>query len=339
MAMGKSAQDLKFLRATSVMVQELQMERGTTVRYALAAVGEQELNEQRAKTDKALEVFRPLLEKADIPSEQRDRVMSSIDSYNELRTRITQNPITAALARDLMTVDIGSFLALSPAIAATERETQYGSPISSIVILEHAKEAAGLMRVKVTQIAKEDKPISLGEASSLLDITGKLTSNLDSPAVFLSAGEETIRTLRDHSARRMAEGASRNFLSRYTEGSYDIDPNEFFSDMTEFVDTASQVILAEIDQQLHHAQTQELRMRIIFIASLVIVIVGYGAITLVSMVLALSVVKAAKSVSASLREIAEGGGDLTGASSWLRRTSSGSWPNISTASSTSWRTW
>ena len=311
LSLARSARNMELLRTASALIHELQLERGSTVLYALGAMSEQELNNQRAKTDAAAEFFLPLLGKAALPPEQKDRLLASMDSYKDMRSRITPSIVNASLSRDMYTIEIANFLAIGPGIAAAERETQYGSPISSIVILENAKEAAGLLRIRVTAIAKEDKPISLGEASTLLEVTAKLTANLDSPAVFLSAGMEPLLALRDHMARRLAEGASKNIFARYDTGDYEIDPNKFFGDMTEFIEHASEIILAEADEQLHHAQRLELRMRIIFFGSLVIVLVGYSLITAISLILALGVVKAARLVSASLKEIAEGGGDLT----------------------------
>ena len=233
-----------------------------------------------------------------------------MESYMELRGRIALGT-SPNLIRDLYTIDIATFLSIGPLIAAEERETGFGSPISSMILLEQAKEAAGILRAKVSTIAQEDKPVSLGEASTLWEVAARLTANLDSPAIALSVGDSPLLQLRDSTARRLAEGTARNIFSRYSTGKYEIDPNEFFSRMTEFIDKTSEVILQEADTQLKEARKQELQMRIIFIASIIVILIGYSIVTIISLSLVLGVVRAARMVSSSLKEIAEGGGDLT----------------------------
>lgn len=308
--LSKSVKDLEFVKVTSNLIHQIQLERGRSVLFLTKAISKADLEAQWLTTDSALANFKTLLENASLPEEQKMRIAASMESFVELRGRLTATSVPS-LIRDLYTIDINTFLGIGPAIAAEERGSEFGSPISSIVILEQAKEAAGQLRARVSGIASADKPISLGEASTLLEVTARLTANLDSPAVTLSAGQETINKLRDSMARRLAEGASRNIFSRYTTGSYDIDGVQFFNQMSAFIDDAAKVILEEADTQLVLAKKQAARTRLMFIVSAVLIVIGYAAVTLISLALALGVVKAARSVSSSLKEIAEGGGDLT----------------------------
>jgi len=308
--LAHSVKDLELMQATSALVHQLQLERGRSVLYLSGSLGKQDLEKQYAETEKAAGAFMPTLARAALSAEQKLRVESSLDSILDLRARVVPG-IAPTLVRDLYTIDIGTFLAIGPLVAAMERDSGFGAPISSIVILEQAKEAAGILRARISGIAIADAPISLGEASGLLEVAARLSANLDSPAVSLSAGTEALVALRDSTARRMAEGASRNIFSRYSSGKYDIDGNQFFSAMTNFIEQANEAIAAEIGTQASLAKRQEFGMRLLFLITAALIIVGYAAVIIVSLAMTLGVVRAARSVSASLKEIAEGGGDLT----------------------------
>ncbi|MFA6505279.1 MAG: methyl-accepting chemotaxis protein [Treponemataceae bacterium] len=305
-----SVQNLELIKATSNLIQQIQLERGKSVLFLNHSIPKVDLTTQHTQTDAALGKFKPIYEKSSLTEDQILRIGASIESFVELRDRLAQGSLPA-LIRDLYTIDINTFLTIGPLLAVKERGSEFGSAVSSIVILEQAKEAAGQLRARVAGIAAEDKPISLGEASTLLEVTARLTANLDSPAVTLSAGQEALLSLRDSMARRLAEGASRNIFSRYSTGKYDIDSVQFFNQMTGFVDEAAKVIQAEADTQLGLAKKQETQTRLLFIISAILILVGYAAVTIISLALALSVAKAARTVSTSLKEIAEGGGDLT----------------------------
>ncbi len=308
--LSRSVRHMRLIKATSTLINSLQLERGKSVLYLTGALKKSEVDAQRAQTDKAAEAFGPILAASMIDADQRSRIEAAIESYTDLRARITETT-AATLVRDLYTIDIATFLNIGPEVAAMERESGFGSPISTMIILEQAKEAAGMLRARVSNIAIADMPVSLGEASALLEFAARLTANLDSPAVSLTAGPEAVLALRDSSARRLAEGAARNIFARYSEGSYDIDGVQFFGTMTEFVESAAKTILDEADAQLSLATKRESAMRLLFIVSAVLIVIGYAAITIFSLILVLSVVRAARSVSGSLKEIAEGGGDLT----------------------------
>jgi methyl-accepting chemotaxis protein len=308
--LGKSVRDLKLLRTTSVLIQNIQIERGYSTLFMAGNLSEAQLNEQRTETDAALTAFSLLLETMPLPPELSEKVVSAGESVASLRESVRPNS-DSTLLRNLYTLSIAPFLSIGPEIAGLERSTGFGASVSSMVILEQAKEAAGQLRARVTVIGAADKPVSLGEASSLLELSARLTSNLDSPAIALSRGSDTLVQLRDSSPRRLAEGAVKNIFGRYGTGGYEINAAEFFTRMAELVDGAYALILDEIDYQLSVAMEKELETRIFSLVSAALIILGYSAVSALSIFVILGIVRAARSVSSSLKEIAEGGGDLT----------------------------
>jgi ABC-type arginine/histidine transport system permease subunit len=76
----KSVRNLEFLRATSVLIQALQDERGMTDRYISREIIQDAIREQYDITDKAIAEFRPYLEGARFAEEIKENVNRSIDA-------------------------------------------------------------------------------------------------------------------------------------------------------------------------------------------------------------------------------------------------------------------
>ena len=309
-SLKNSVENLEFLRRTSQLIQELQAERGLTDRYMGGLVIKEALDEQYTATDETISIFMPHLKESKIPEEAKESLLAALDSIRGLRERI--NPEFRSMSfQNFYTLNIVQFMAVLPMIAEQERKTEFGSPISSILLLEQAKEAAQLIRSRVPTIARKDEPISLGEATDLLNTLAKLTVNLDSPAISLSEGESAIVVLRDSAARRLSEGSIRRIYVGYTVGNFGINASEFNSQMTSFVDLMSEAVQAEVNHQVTAAMAEEANAQKLFLFVVIAVIVGYSLAIVLSLITIFGVVRSARSVSTSLRDIAKGGGDLT----------------------------
>ncbi|MCK7480249.1 MAG: hypothetical protein M0C28_25525 [Candidatus Moduliflexus flocculans] len=113
-----------------------------------------------------------------------------------------------ASSRNLYSAGMTGLHSLYPMISEEERGTPYGSPISSIVLLEEGKDAAYLIGSIVPPILRADEPVPLVEAANLLNLLARMTVNLDSPAVSLTAGGSALGILRELS--RPETGGSRS---------------------------------------------------------------------------------------------------------------------------------
>ncbi len=309
-ALEASVRNLRLLGATSTLIQEMQNERGLTDGLMSGDVILDAVVEQRAETDKAIVLFKKSLEQSRLPEDIITEAVGGVDSLADLRERI--NPENKYMSfRNFYTISINSILKIIPLVAQAERGSEFGSPVSSIVLLEEAKDAAHLIRAIVPPIIKNDEPISLGEATELLNILARLTVNLDSPAISLSAGQDAVTVLRDLAARRLAEGAVRRIYMSYSAGEYDFEAGQFVEELTAFVNLMTQAIQAEINAQVALATEDDARARSLFLVVTAAVVAGYSLAAIWALVIILGVVRTARSVTESLREISKGGGDLT----------------------------
>ncbi len=315
-SLSRSAADAELLKYASALVNELQRERSLTgiVLSARAAGGigpAAALRDQRGLTDAAGAAFSGLLAGLDIEERVKTAAMSAQEQYADLRSRANAGSDKAATLRDLYTGVIGNVMALGPAIAERERSTRFSGAVASVVILEDAKEAADLIRSRVSPLAAIDTPASLEEASSLLEFSAHLTASIDSSAVILQAGKDPLRKLREHPARKAAENAVRTIFSRQAVGGYGIDSSAFFDQTTAFIDECAAVITAEAEAIYSRARMDRREALGSAIITALIAAFGYTAAALYALLTIRGIARTAHAVSTSLAEIEKGGGDLT----------------------------
>ncbi|GAB1483502.1 hypothetical protein MASR2M78_23180 [Treponema sp.] len=310
-SMSASSQNMALLRDSSRLINELQKERGLGSLFLSGGASQILLENQFAKTDVAVTDFHSQLEKSDISKKQNDSILSALDSHIKLRKRVLSTDEAASTIRDLYTIQIETISSLGPYIAQKESKTEFGTRILSYITLEQAKEASGLIRARVSSIAALDRGITLTDASTLLEISARFTVNLDSPNLSLSAGMDTLNALREHPARREAVAAIRTIFSNFEVGNYGIDGNKFFERMTVFINECASVLGEEADTVLLDAHEAEQRAFGAFLFALILTLFGYIAATTYGLLTIRSIALTARSVSQSLSEIAQGGGDLT----------------------------
>jgi len=307
---GQSVENLGFLKAVSLLAGNLQEERDATARFLSGALGRAELQERYEQTDDSSAAFLALLDGARVRDMDRERARSGLAAVVDLRGRI--DPSNPDLPfRSIYTICLAAVVDLLPAMAEAERGTVFGSPISSIVLLEEARDAAQTLRSLVPPIAARDGPVTLGEASGLLDALARLTVNLDSRAVTLSAGHAELGEIRAMSARRLVEGAVRRIFSDYTRGGYEIDGPRLYAQMTSLGERLSAVILAETEHQLVLARADAADGRRLLVLVSVVVLVGYSIAAVLGLAAVLVALRSVRTLSESLKAIAGGGGDLT----------------------------
>ncbi|HRZ89266.1 MAG TPA: methyl-accepting chemotaxis protein [Spirochaetia bacterium] len=308
--LGESVRNLELLRSASILIQELEDERALAELYMSGKAMKVELDAQYQETDTKVSDFVTRMMASRIPDVVKEKAQRGIDSVADFRTRVDPGNKYVSF-RNLYSISLGALTAIMPLIAQEERGTEFGSPVSTIILLEEAKDAAHILRTVIPPILESGQPVTLGEATGLLDTLARMIVNLDSPAISLTAGQSALGILRDLSARRLAEGAVRRIYMSYSQGNYDFKDDQFYAQLTAFVDMLAVTIQAEIDQQLGVARAYAAEGRKTFLVVTVSVAAGYTVVALLALAVILSVVRSARSVSASLREIAQGGGDLT----------------------------
>ena len=309
--LSDSVRDIELIRSASVLVNELQKERGLSSLYMTGGASLADLQAKRKKTDEEALPFKENLARTKLAKDALLGPTLTLESYPRIRERIGTEGVTPANIREWYTTEIETLLTLGRALTIAEQDTEFGSPIASIVILEQAKEAAGQLRAKVSSMLTANKPISKEELSTLKDTRMRMLANLNSPALVMSGNENELDMVRNHPGNDLTEQALARLEEKYWIGGYGLDGASFFNTMTELIEAASKVILHESDALVGNAKKYETAAVISFWLAFVIALVGYSGVVIYSLATVLGVSRSAQSVTLSLGEIAKGGGDLT----------------------------
>ena len=153
--------NMELFKNTSDLVNELQKERGRTSLYlGNTATGQSDLDGQRKFSDQKIEPFINALKNADISQEHKNPVENIDNKINELRNQIGSTITKSTESARIYTEIIEKLVDTMSAIANAPTARGIGKVMTSLLLLESAKESAGLTRATVSGIISKNEPIS-----------------------------------------------------------------------------------------------------------------------------------------------------------------------------------
>ena len=119
--------------------------------------------------------------------------------------------------------------------------------LTGLTILERSRENAGLLRANLSGIFAADGPIDYKTLGKIYSFKDGVADNLYSEDLSLGqAAADKAETMRDSSSWKRVEEVFEIVISSYREGSYGVDPTQFFTVITQSVDNIKKVIDLEI---------------------------------------------------------------------------------------------
>ena len=304
----------ELFHAASQLVAELQRERGRTAVYvaAMQKADEETLLQQRLKTNEKRKVFVEALHASFIASAAVEKIKKSEQSLDGLRAKMGHDIKEAPLAIRHYSDLIDSFMDLFSAISDAKTTKGVGKMFTSILILEGAKENAGILRATTSSILKADKAISEAQLATVLKLKAGLEGNLASRAMVLSAdSKKRIKAFPEMPHWKELERVVSLVISRYHAGNFGVAAASFWPHVTQTIDDLGEVIELELSgirkktSTEQQSSNQNLWWLSIVLASALLVSLG------LSIFMARGIVVPLNRTIAMLRDIAEGEGDLT----------------------------
>ena len=240
------ADNTELISAASAVVGDLQVERGLSVLYAAGGSDRSEIKAQRKETDAAL----LRLQKA----HARSHVASSADDLmNRLARETTANrelvdggKAQPARIAKAYTATVRSGLNLAGLGAKAKTAKGYGKRMASVMIVEEAREKAGLLRAHLSRAAADPAAQTHDDRMQLSRLHAEILANLNSPAMVLSkdATKAVENALNSEEAGRIE-----SVLSAVMEGQakVGVDGDECFALCTRHVEQIAQVLEVELD--------------------------------------------------------------------------------------------
>ncbi|MCU0571709.1 MAG: bacteriohemerythrin [Syntrophobacteraceae bacterium] len=305
--------NISLFQASSSLVSQLQRERGRTALFLAGGSTFDELRAFREKTDSVLPTFMAALTAAPLPADKKASCGDMNNRVSRMRERYNRAEATlrdAAIKEYSTTIE--SLLVLQGAVANARTGRGLGKVISSLMILETAKESAGKLRANASSLLSLNRSLTNEQFSLVLKLKSEIDANLSSPALVLSqASQDQLRDFPKQPAWQETEEMLKTLLVKSAEGSYGIAGDHFFAAISRKIDDIGKIIdgeTAALSDKLKKETAAFYRSFYAFLGAMAFLTVLTLWVTWAS---ARNIVRRIRHVVESLKEMAAGGGDLT----------------------------
>jgi methyl-accepting chemotaxis protein len=240
------ANNTKLLMAVSDLIHELQRERGRTSIY-LSGGSREDMEGQRKSTDSKIPSVTSALNTSTISSQIKTNTAEAISEIEKVRSTANQK----GPAKDVVDTYgkiISAFMSTETTIANSKTTRGFGKALTTIIILETAKENAVKLRATVSGVLTADKPFDEELFTRLITFKANIDANLDSKAIVLSS---TAKTLLEDSRKSEAwAGVNKVFnvvLTKSKDGEFGISGKDFFATITKVIDDMYSVRNKEVE--------------------------------------------------------------------------------------------
>ncbi|WP_165352130.1 methyl-accepting chemotaxis protein [Solidesulfovibrio carbinolicus] len=231
--------------AISDLVHELQKERGRTSIY-LSGGSQDDMNSQRKLSDNQIKPVIDALKTANLTPQVKEATSQAVSNIEKVRTQANQNsPVREVV--DAYGKIIADLMTSETAIANSKTTRGFGKSLTTIIILETAKENAGKLRATVSGILTADKPINEEMFTRLITFKSNIDANLESKALVLGAQAHSILDENKKSQAWLDTNKWFNtVLVKSKEGNFGINGKDFFSTITQVIDSLNSVRTKEM---------------------------------------------------------------------------------------------
>ncbi len=310
-SMGDNA---KLMTTTSGLIDTLQRERGRTALFLSGGTTLEDIQQFRAATDTRLQAWRQdLLTEQVLDRAAVDRAQTLPQRLNSLR-QLYSTP-SAALVQDNIrdySELVNDLIELQSAIANSRTSRGFGKVMTSVVILETARENAGRLRANMSSLLALDQPLSDQQLQTIIDLNANMTANMTSRGLALPAQlTERLQQLEQSSASQQVDLYFNQVITRAAEGDFGIDSRLFWDAISLQIDDISAIIDQSVTYigirvpELIHAARQSLIWTAIIVVVLTLTLVLFIAW------IARSITQPIQRMTTMLKDIAAGEGDLT----------------------------
>ncbi|MYL84931.1 HAMP domain-containing protein [Desulfovibrio aerotolerans] len=255
---AKMSGNTQLFIAISDLVHELQKERGRTSIY-LSGGSQDDMNSQRKLSDNQIKPVIDALKTVNFTPQVKEATSQAVSNIEKVRTQANQNSPAREVV-DAYGKIIADLMTSETAIANSKTTRGFGKSLTTIIILETAKENAGKLRATVSGILTADKPINEEMFTRLITFKSNIDANLESKALVLGAqAHSLLDETRKSQAWLDTNKGFNTVLVKSKEGNFGINGKDFFSTITQVIDSLNSVRtkeMATIAKNLSTIQTE-----------------------------------------------------------------------------------
>lgn len=312
--MNEMQQSIHLFGATSSLIGHLQRERGRTAMFHAGGASAADVLALRNKTDESLQLwqhnllgirpagFTPQKEATDLP-----QTLQTLRKGNEQANPKGRD----AVIRDYSSL-IRTLFGLLTDIYGGKSTQSFGKELSSVLLLENARESAGLLRANVSSLLARNSPLDQSELMLIVNLKSGIDVSLASPALTLT-GEIRERLGSFQKSVDWAE-VNRIFqqvLFHANRGDFGISGDAFWKPVTRQVDDLGELVQMSLSSLESRLQVQASEVKRWVFQIILLIAAALCCTVLITVKTSLYIIRGLRRAVASMRDIAEGEGDLT----------------------------
>ncbi|HOX48964.1 MAG TPA: methyl-accepting chemotaxis protein [Spirochaetales bacterium] len=296
-------------QASSSLVSALQRERGATNVFLLGGEPPEELSALAAASDEALAAWKPAASASGLDAEGGFAgAMSALPALRESVRSGAARPEEAIKAYSGL---IGVLIDFEK-LAAEASNAESAGRLSSVLILEEAKEAAGRTRALAAGAAAADRPLGAESLGELVTNFGALRSFLESRGVQVSSASSVeIGVIFRSDPYIELTGIVLGLVGKADRGGYGIDPARAFAAASAVMDQIQASIARELAFASDALAAEGARVRDGLVATVAAGLAVLLAIAASALLILKRITRRISAIGSAFSRIAEGEGDLT----------------------------
>jgi len=305
--------NIYLFRSISNLISDLQRERGGTALFLTGGADQAAVRSLRDKTDISLAPLKAALDSSMLSENKKQDIANIGQQIQSFRSEYSTP--NAALKDDEIaayTKLISRLLATEGLITNTRTTKGLGKVLSSLMILEMAKESAGKLRANGSSLLALDKALSNEQFALIMKLKSEVDVSLVSPALVLNTqSQDMLKSFPSKPEWKQIEDILNVLLLKAKEGTFGVPGKQFFelttqkiNDIGLIIDNESSVLEKRLVKE-RDLITKDLTISIAVMVLLTILTIG------LTVFFALNIVRHINLVVASLKNIAQGDGDLT----------------------------
>jgi methyl-accepting chemotaxis protein len=306
------SQNAGCFQAASDLITELQRERGRTSMFLSGKLTGTELEGQRQQSDKQLDAYHSALAASALSADEKSNNAPEKLNLKNLREQIGGTVKTPAEAIRLYSEKIEQITTCMGAVANAPTTGGVGKVFTSLLVIETAKENAGILRATLSAILGADQPIPQERLITVINLKSNIDVNLSSKALTVSAKNRALlKVLADRPHWKEVDRVTGVVIAKAREGEFGIDTAAFWGQISQMVDDLGALVADENKMLLE----KTIKIKTDAVNSLVGFVGGFAVIfclTLAfSVMMANRIARPIRHAADMLKDISEGEGDLT----------------------------
>lgn len=256
----------------SILIHELQKERGKSVLFFNKIISKDDLEKQRELVDQARQNFSGLMTEGDASENINEKIKSA---RVLVETADSSKVFTQELVA-LIDALIKSQVSLFHHVHFRGEENRF----SSLAIFEKAKESMGQLRARMNLVFGQNIALSAKDLDALSALKTSISANLESPGLNLTEnGRDKLRLFLNSSEWKGIISKLDLVVEKSAMGHYEIDPKDFFELLTTQIDKVFSMIqyeqkaaLIDLDSFIRSMKNEFIYSSAIFLIVLIIAV-------------------------------------------------------------------